>query len=256
MVRIESGGISSRVQSTPLGLSQRPAQAAAAAVGKQVSQALFGRPPPPRLDPQNYPHLAAMLRQLGRFQRKFAALAGDQDHDYQLVLADFPTAAVDADGTIYLGAQFLEENRDHPEVILGALAHEIGHQPKRWRVGQRPRRQRGQQGQQQGQQQEPQADDARQLSADELDELCQIEETRADLFAGEALAELGYSCEPLVAYLKDHESGPHRRYLPAADRAEIIRQAHQARHSTLKQRRQMFPDYERHRAARGHVGSL
>jgi hypothetical protein len=263
-MRIDPSHVSSPgVQSSPLGMSRQPQQVAAP-VGKQVADALFGRPPPTRLDPSQFPELAAMLKQLGRFKKKFSALAGDSDDAYQLVLADFSSAAIDAEGVIYMGAQFLRENRQNPEVILGALAHEIGHQPKRWRVGQRPRRQ-GQPDSQPGSaggggqgDADDQADpnEARQLTQNQLDELCQIEETRADLFAGVALAELGYDCEPLIRYLAKHEAGPHPRYLPALDRGEIIRGACEGRRQVLKSRRQLFPGYERHRAARGHIGSL
>ncbi len=260
-MRINGSTVSSpSVQSTPLGMANQGPQVAAP-VGKQISEALFGRPTPRLLDPAQFPQLAAMLKQLGRFRRKFSALAGDGDNEYQLLLADFPSAAVDAEGRIYMGAQFLEENRDSPEVILGALAHEIGHQPKRWRTGRRRRRAEDEPETAGGQRRErdeeqPDPDETRQLTPAQLDELCQVEETRADLFAGEALAELGYSVEPLIAYLAKHEHGPHRRYLPALDRAEIIRQSNAGRAAILKNRRQLFPDYERHRAAKGHVGSV
>ena len=230
-MRIDGSNISSRLNNTSLSTPNQPANVGT--VGQQMTQALFGRPPPTVLNPALFPDLAVFLKSLNRFRRKCAALAEDEDEDYVMVLADSATAAIDKDGVIYLGASFLAQNASRPEVVIGAIAHEIGHQPRKWAgidgAGQET------------------------LSAAKLDEMCQVEETKADLFAGEAMAELGLSCEPLIDYLTEHEDGPHRRYLPAADRAEIIRQAYRGRAKTMKSRRQLYPDYERHRAARGYI---
>ena len=35
--------------------------------------------------------------------------------------------------TIYVGAKFLQKFLAKPEVLVGVLAHEVGHRPKRWR---------------------------------------------------------------------------------------------------------------------------
>ena len=101
-------------------------------VGQQVQNALFGKAKPPLLDPARFPELAHMLAQLYKLKRKFATMAGDKDEDYLLALADGTIAMIDEYGVIYLGAGFMAAHLDQPEVVAGALAHEIGHRPKRW----------------------------------------------------------------------------------------------------------------------------
>lgn len=233
-MRINSGGISTQINHTPAATTSGPNQAPT--VDKQVTQALFGRAPPPILDPARFPELARMLLKLNRFRNKFSTLSGEDEDKFHLLLADSETAHVDGEGNIYLGAGFLRRNAAQPEVILGALAHEIGHRPFKWK---------GRKGSAQ-----------QHLSVAELNELCQIEETGADLFAGEALAELGLSCEPLIQYLAAQEEGPHPRYLPALDRGAIIREAHARRGAVVKQRKQIFPNFDRYKGARGYISKL
>ncbi|RYF05755.1 MAG: hypothetical protein EOO40_10070 [Deltaproteobacteria bacterium] len=233
-MRIHGGGISTSLQNTQAPISGQAHQAPT--VGEQVTQALFGKGPPPLLDPARFPEFAAMLKQLGRFRNKFSVLSGEDERDFSLHLADSDTAHIDGEGRIYLGAGFLRRNANNPAVVIGALAHEIGHRPLRWK-GRRGAHQQ-------------------QLTLAEMNELCQIEETAADLFAGEALAELGISCEPLIEFLTFHEDGPHPRYLPALDRGEIIRQAHARRAAAIKQRKQIFPNYHRHKGVRSYISKL
>lgn len=201
-------------------------------VGQQVQQVLFGKPTPPVLDPAKFPHLAEQLRLLRKFKGKLAAMANDRDEDYSIVLADGTIAMIDASGTIFVGAQFLQACRDQPEVLVGVLAHEIGHRPKRW--GEYKTR--------------------RQLSREELEMLCRHEETRADIFSGKALAEMGMSPEPLVAFLLQIQDRPHPEYFSAEVRAEVIRDAHAGRQFRTKMRRSLFPGYDRMTSPKGHLG--
>ena len=204
------------------------------AVAERVREQLFGRVQPRQVDASVYPDLAALLRLLNRFRRKFARLLGDNEDDFEIVLADGATAAIDAKGTIYMGVAFLRAYRHTPEVLLGALAHEIGHQPKRW--------------------QKLQKATLRAITAAELTALCRHEEIRADMFAGRALAEVEMDCEPVISFLISHEIRPHPEYLPATERGEVIRKAHLSGSIRANARRKLFPNQNRHVSLKEHIG--
>ncbi len=236
MVRIE-GGSAPRLNSSSLAqarseLSAKDTQAVS--VGAQVQAALFGRPKPPLLDPQRFPELAPLLAKLNRLKRKVAHLAGDADEDYVLLLADSTIAMIDEQGFIYLGAGFLSSTADRPEIMAGVLAHEIGHRPKRWREYRTKKN----------------------LEKRELEALCRHEETRADIFAGKAMAELEMSCEPMVEFLQAIEDKPHPEYFPAATRAEVIRRSHQERAFRVEARRKLFSEFDRMTSPKGHIGDF
>lgn len=201
-------------------------------VGQQVQQTLFGKAKPAVLDPAQHPELMAQLQQLNKFRKKLATMAGDREEDYSVALADGTIAMIDEQGVIYVGAKFLAAFGDTPEVVVGALAHEIGHRPKRW--GQYRVR--------------------RQLNREEMEYICRHEETRADIFAGKALAELGMSCEPLVEFLQAIEEKPHPEYFEAKVRAEVIREAHAGRTYRAEARRKLFPGFDRMTSPKGHLG--
>lgn len=201
-------------------------------VGEQVQQALFARAKPLLLDPSQYPALVEQMRLLNKFKKKLAQLAGDDENDYVLALADGAMAQIDEDGVIYMGARLLQQGADKPELLIGVLAHEIGHKPKRWK----------------------EYNVRRELSRDDLEALCRHEETRADLFAGKALAEMDLSCEPLVDFLLATQISAHPEYFPADVRASVIRDAHTSRAYARESRKKLFPDYERFHAPKGHLG--
>lgn len=205
-------------------------------LGEQIQQVLFGRARPPILDPAKFPELAVLLRLMDRYRKKLSTHAGDDEKEYSITLADDIIAAIDEHGTIFLGAAFLKGNAARPEVLVGALAHEIGHRPKRWR--------------------HERFKTQRQLTAEELAALCRHEETRADIFAGKALAELGLSCEPLIDFLKLVQVRPHPEYLPAEARGEIIRDAHAGRAYRTANRRKLFPEFDRWINPDGHLGEF
>jgi hypothetical protein len=230
MTRIE-GGSSPRLHSESPQVGAKES-GRAAEIGNQIQQALFSRPAPLVLDPARFPELAAMLQQLRNYKKKLAVMAGDKDEDYELNLAEGEIAMIDGEGRIFLGRKFLAAFKDTPEVVVGALAHEIGHRPKRW----------------------SEYRTERQLTRAELDELCRHEETRADIFAGKALAEMGLTCEPLVGFLAAVEEGPHPQYFPAKVRAEVIRDAHAGRTYRAENRRKIFPEFDRMTAPKGHLG--
>lgn len=232
-------GMSTRIEGrlstalNPFGPDWATGQAAPApSIGRQVQSALFGRPKPPLLDPARFPELAAELAKLHKAKRKIATMAGDKDEDYLLALADGTLAMIDEFGVIYLGAGFVAAFAHQPEVLVGALAHEIGHRPKRWDRYQGDK----------------------QLTREQMQAICRHEETRADIFAGKALAELGLACEPLIAFLERIEVGPHPEYFPAAVRGEVIRDAHAGRAYRADARRKLFPEFDRMTAPKGHLG--
>ncbi len=230
MTRITGANIS-----TSFGNLQPQAQAKSAEkpqVGKQVQQALFGKARPPLLDPAKFPQLGEQLKLLAKYKKKLAEMAGDEDDDYRLALADGTIAMIDQEGTIFVGAGFLQACGDQAEVMVGVLAHEIGHRPKRWNAY-RTRRQ---------------------LSREELETLCRHEETRADIFAGKALAEMEMDWEPLAAFLLRIQDKPHPEYFDAQTRAEVVRDAHEGRAYRTKARRALFPEYHRMKSPKGHLG--
>jgi len=230
MTRID-GGLSTQLN--PFGPDWSAGKVGEApAVGQQVQQALFGRAKPPLLDPARFPELAAMMSQLYKVKKKLAAMAGDKDEDYLIALADGALAMIDEYGVIYVGAGFMAAHLDAPEVLVGALAHEIGHRPKRWNEYKTQRR----------------------LTREELLALCRHEETRADIFAGKALAELELDCQPLIDFLARIEDGPHPEYFPAAVRGEVIREAYEARRYRALARKKLFPELDRMTSPKGHLG--
>ncbi|MBJ80243.1 MAG: hypothetical protein CMH60_02900 [Myxococcales bacterium] len=231
--RIE-GGISTRLNPNTTNLSSAGQNREVQSVGQQVQQVLFGKPKPIVLDPAKYPQVAEQLKLLRKYKKKIANMADDNEQDYDIALAQSTIAMIDAHGTIYMGLEFLMANKDHPEIILGALAHEIGHQPKRWKEYKQEHL----------------------LSKEDMELICRHEETRADIFAGTALAELGLSCEPMIEFLQAIEEGPHPEYFPAETRGEIIREAHQNRYYRQKNRRKIFPEFDRMTSIKGHLGEF
>ena len=232
-----STSISTNV-STTTNLQGSSHTAQAPPVGQQIQQVLFGRPIPRVVDPADFPELAAMLRRLGGFKKRILNMVGETDDDgaYDILLAEGNLAMIDGDAKIYLGVDFVAANLSQEEVLVGALAHEIGHRPKRWRALQHQVR--------------------RQLTKEEVDAICRHEETRADIVAGKALAELGMRWEPLAEFLLRHETGPHPQYFPAAVRAEVIRDAHTGRGYRAGQRKRLFPGFDRNTSPRNHIGDF
>ncbi|MCK5689845.1 hypothetical protein KAI87_11275, partial [Myxococcota bacterium] len=74
------------------------------------------------------------------------------------------------------------------------------------------------------------------------------------IFAGKAMAEMGLSIEPLAQFLIQIEEGPHPEYLPAKDRADILRDAHAGRSYHRDNRRKLFPEFDRAKSPSGHLG--
>lgn len=229
---LQSGSLGSAGQRAEVG-GRGDAQATRS-VGEQVTQSIFHRPRPMLLAASDYPELQALLVVLDKYRRRLAHFVGDADKDYALALAADGSAAIDAAGTIFLGANFLSAHGRNLEVIVGAIAHEVGHRPKRMRT----------------------LSLKRNLSVQELQALCLHEEIRADNFAGRGLAELQLSCEPLIAYLKAVDAPPHPEYLPFHERAKVIRDGHTSGKARAGVRQKLFPEFDRQTSARNHLADL
>lgn len=229
---LQSGSLSSAGQRPQVG--GRPETEGTRSVGEQVTQSIFHRPPPMLLAAAQFPELQALLVVLDKYRRRLAHFVGDLDKDYTLALAADGSAAIDARGIIFLGAGFLTAHKKNLEVIVGAIAHEVGHRPKRMRT----------------------LSLKRELSRQELQALCLHEEIRADNFAGRGLAELQLSCEPLIAYLKAVNAPPHPEYLPLHERAKVIRDGHASGAARAGVRQKLFPEFDRQTSARNHLADL
>jgi hypothetical protein len=229
--RINSGGISTRNPFGPSWGSKQAGRAEGKTIGEQVQDNLFGKPKPKVLD-QDDADTAALMARLHSFRKRIARLAGDEEEDYDLILADGTIAMIDDKGLIYVGKGFLLDFAEAVEVQVGVLAHEIGHRPKRW-----------------GEYKQEQV-----LTKDDLDKLCRLEETRADYFAGRALAELGLSAEPLCRFLKAISTHPHPQYFSAELRAEAIMEGHGDGARKANNKAKFFPEFSRMTSAKGDLG--
>lgn len=212
-----------------VGTVQTPVQA-------KVQQSLFGRPRPMVLDESVFPDLAVLLAMLRRYRRKLGQMV-DEPIDSPIVLAEDTIAAIDADGTIYMGASFLLAHAHIPEILVGVLAHEVGHRPKYWAMLNS----------------ELAGND---LTVAEINAICRHEETRADMFAGKGLAELSMSCEPVAQFIERIQANPHPQYLEGAQRAAIIRDAHQSAKYRSDSRKKLFPEYHRATAIANFIDEL
>ncbi len=208
-------------------------QSAPTSVAEQVEDSLFGKKKPPLLNEDDFPEAAEVLAKLDKYRRKICVLIGDPEDDYRLQLADGTIAMIDKNNMIMIGIKFLMKFKDNFPVLVGAIGHEIGHRPKRWAEYKKDKP----------------------LNIAELQKLCRYEETRADLFAGRALAELGMSCEPMIKFLKDMEEGPHPEYFPAKMRADVIREGFREQSAKAKIRQKFWPGLEKD-APKGHIGDF
>ena len=200
-------------------------------VGRQVEERLFAQDRPELLEPDE--ETAALLARLDTFRKKLARLAGDDEADYRLQLVATAMASINAEGTIFVGRAFLLETAHDLDIQVGVLAHEIGHRPQRWDAyrAEAP------------------------LDAEGLNDLCRLEETRADYFAGYAVAQLGRPCEPLCAYLHEVQTHPHPAYFTPALRAKTIREGHEAGRRRQVNLQKFFPELARNASASSDLGN-
>jgi hypothetical protein len=228
-MKVTGGTVSTR---NPFGPSWAGQAKQADSVGKQVQDSLFGKPKPKVLD-QDDADTAALMGVLHTYRKRLARLAGDAEEDYALLLAEGTIAMIDEQGVIYVGKSFILDHAGNRDVLVGVLAHEIGHRPKRWA---QYREQRG-------------------LAREEMEQLCKTEETRADYFAGLALAELGLRWEPLASFLTSIQVHPHPEYFPAHLRVEVLQEGFESGSRKAENRRKFFPELARMTSAKGDLGT-
>ncbi len=229
MTRVVGGGVTSK---NPFGPTWAKGTGEARSLGDQVKNELFGKKKPRELDPDDA-DLAAQMARLHAYKKKLAHLLGDAPEDYDLTLASGTIAMIDGDGKVYIGKRFLMQHADHIDVLVGVLAHEIGHRPKRWK---------------QYQQQQPR-------TRAELSELCRLEETYADYFAGRALAEFGMAPQPLCDFLRAVQDQPHPEYFSADLRVEVILEGFSDQQRKSTNRKKLFPELAKRLSGKNDLGS-
>jgi hypothetical protein len=203
----------------------------AGSIRDQVEDSLFGRKNRRLVDGDA--EADAALARLDVYRKKLARLAQDREGDYTLLLADGPLITIAREGEIFVGTDFLATWAANFDAQVGALAHEIGHRPKRWAE----LRQSGR------------------LSRVEGEELCRLEETRADMFAGYALSQLGLRYEPFIAYIEHVRAVyPHRIYFSIEVRVETIAEAFESGIRRATNMRKLFPEFARMALAKHDLG--
>ncbi|MCP4499692.1 MAG: hypothetical protein GY822_06980 [Deltaproteobacteria bacterium] len=230
MVRISGGGLSRN----PFGnVSAKGTQTTKQtdSVGQQMQNSLFGKKKPPILD-EDDAQISALMGRLQAYRKRLARLAGDEENDYDLVLSAGTIAMIDQNGLIYVGKEFLLGKADDLDTQVGVLAHEIGHRPKRWN--------------------EYKQENV--LTKDEQEKICRTEETRADYFAGKALAELGLDPAPLCRFLQDIQTHPHPEYFSAELRVECVLEGYDDGKRRSSNVSKFFPEFSRMTGAKGDLG--
>lgn len=188
----------------------------------QVEDSLFGRKKRASVAPDDDTEEA--LARLDVYRKKLARLAQTSENDYRLVLVDGAVVTIALDGEIAVGAELLEHWADDLEAQVGALAHEIGHQPQRW----------------------AEVHGKSEMTKEQGEELCRVEEMRADMFTGFALSQLELRWEPFYAYVEaTWEQHPHRIYFPIEVRRETLRQAHESGLRRSTNMKKLFPEFAR-----------
>lgn len=217
-LRVPGGGVGRN----PFGVQAPTGKPATESLGEQIQDSLFGKKKPPVLD-QDDADCASLMARLQPFRKKLTRMIGDKESDYRLLLAAGTIAMIDREGTIYIGKSFLLSTAEQLPLQVGILAHEIGHRPRRW----------------------DEYRSAAPQSRAEAEDLCKLEETRADFFSGFALAQLKLPCEPLCAFLERIQDQPHPEYFSAPLRAKTIREGFELGRGQAATLKRMFPDAAR-----------
>lgn len=211
---------------TPTGVSgsgQVEQKGGEGSIRDQVDDSLFGKRKPQILMDED-PEIEALLARLDVYRRRLVRLAQDKEDDYALVLTEGPIVTIMRDGEIFVGRAFLVNWAASLDAQVGVLAHEIGHRPKRW----------------------AELQTREDLSRLEGEEMCRLEELRADTFTGYALSQFGLRYEPLFSYLEQVQSiHPHQRYFSVGLRQVTIQEAFEAGLRQTTNMKKMFPEFAR-----------
>jgi|GEM_PF-1680336 len=191
---------------------------------------LFGGHIPDIVSEDDYAGLIELWSWLKKQKTKLAFFVGDKDHEYTLTLCVGDNACITKDGIIYFGVQLLALGKDYPELIVGVLAHEIGHRPKTW----------------------PQLTIPENPTKEQIAHIAKQEELKADKTAGRALAEFNMSPEPLCQFLITHgnfEKQP-ENYYPVDIRVEMIKHAYQSHQTRVQAAQKHFPAFHQATSAK------
>jgi hypothetical protein len=182
---------------------------------------LFGKRPPKLVDRRKYPSLGKALKKLDLSKEQITEALGAPNGFFSVELCEGNNASINQNGQIAFGLELLDRHERDNELLVGVMAHEIGHQPWTWPKG-----------------------DLSHLNKKQLDQLYKDEEAKADRFAGRALADLGLSpdaiCEMLLKNAQ-FEAHPPSDYYPAKIRAQMIREMFSHRKGALDRAAHLSP---------------
>lgn len=201
--------------------TRSPLQHPSLAQPHPIAVLLFGKQPVRRLDRRKFPRLAKGMRKLELARDQISEILGVPSGTFEIDLAEGGNASISRDGRIAFGIELLEQHQDDPDVLVGVLGHEIGHQPWTWPRG-----------------------NLAGLKTAQLQQLYRQEEAKADRFAGRVLAELEMDPEPLCRLLLGDgrfEQGHSLEYEPPEVRVRMIREAFQRRRRALEAGRRWNP---------------
>lgn len=180
----------------------------------------LGEVPPVVEKLENHPDLAELLTHYGLLQklrRKLKQLSG---RDAKIVLAKNTVGAADNKGVVYIGVEFLRQNRQKIALVAAVLAHEWGHLISNM----------------------AKAGNLEHLSWDQIFALRREEEASADTFCGRMLAMMGYPTEPICQFLEDAQKASDTvKYYAAPIRAAIIKEAHRLHSQRKQMTKKLFP---------------
>lgn len=185
---------------------------------------LLGEPVPKAVDPKNLPReLQALFATYGMLQKIKKKLEWiSKRKGGKIIPAENTIACIDGDDNLYMGVDFLLDNKNDEDLIAGIMSHEWGHLQSELTPGM----------------------DLSHLSWDDMHAVRREEEANADAFAGRSLYQMGYEVDQMIAFLENFtkidKSVATQKYHSPQVRTEILRQAYAAQKRAMEQLNKMF----------------
>lgn len=180
----------------------------------------IGEKPPIPVSLAEIGTLAALFAKGGTISKLARRLNKLKRKNNRVTPAKGTIACVDADGLVYLGVEFLEENHDKEDILAGVMAHEWGHTCAV----------------------KPTKEELEKSNWDEIFEMRRSHEVLADELSGRLMAMMGYDPERFIAFLHEKARGTHNlKYHDNDTRAEIVRQGHRDELRKMNLARDLFP---------------